>query len=616
MAAPYEALKPVLIRIVQTPSDDKLKHKSYRHTVDHAEEMSVHLSGTKPEKLLKRVRPREDPAITAYRLQSYEPTTESTAGKALTITGKIFKSKTGAIKPADGSDGQKLYQWGTVNYPVFNSVMNFLSEYGLKKTMEDPNGVFLVEPVELPKDEYGNVDTTKQLEPIVTCFDSKDIWLKTPQYVVFFIKYMETGVGNAARKEWFFKYVDREAIFNFTMWTSDSTNYIIDETFVYPHKFGEFPFWNTGGYYDTKMVGLFKSYFYPAVPFWNKAITAASDLDGAFVSHLHPQKWEVAEECEFVQHTDHGDYPCIRGEIFDTVKVTRSQCSHCGGSGRKSVKGPHSTYQVARDKLVDGAGNSLNQPPAGYIDVPTAATQMLVEREDRLLEQGLSALAMDIVTKIGNNQSGEAKSYDRSELFDFLQMVADLFYDKHLKNIFYFFGRYMFINKSKEELATIEPTIIKPTEFDIRSTEVLTEQLKTAKGSSINAAYLQAKQIEVQNKDFSQHPELLPYLNLSVMLDPLAEQSRTDVNLMVLDGSVSKKTVIIHDNIREFVRKALEEDKGFADLEYSKQMEKLGQYAEEIQEQIEEENEVTLEAEAAAMIETETEPEPDDTPAA
>lgn len=612
--AAYDFLIPDIQKLILYPDKMDYKHPGYHQACEHAEEMGVHFYGHRPSRLLNRVRPREEDAIKQYRLESYEPTTKSTAGKALAILKKIFNPKLYAIKPAEGEGGKELFEYATINYPKFNSVVNFLAEYGLKKTMSDPNGVFLVEPYELPytENEHGDrmIDVTKQIKPVVNCYPSHSIYLITEEFILIHLK---SHKGENGIEVHYFKYVDKKVIQEFSVYTSNRKEFVFDDISVYNHDCESLPFWFLGGEYisisewakkhdeDKKHDEpgfIFESYAYPAVPFWNKAICAESDLDGAFIGHLHPQKWEVAEECEFVERTDNGTYACDGGYIFDSFKGKKYKCPSCGGTGHKSVKSPHETYQISRDKLQDASGGTLAQPPAGYIDVPTEATKMLDERVDKLLEKGLSALAMDIVNKIGENQSGVSKAYDRTELFDFLGQIRDLFFDKHLVNIFYYFAKFMFYGKSDEEIAKIEPTIIKPNDFDIFTTQELTDQLKVSKDSNLNPGYLQTKQIEIQNKEFQSNPEVLQFLNLTVKLDPLAEIGRADVDLMILSKTVTQQTAIIHDNIREFVSRALSEDNKFKDKEYLEQMEVLTGYADEIIKA----NEVKLDEEMQNMI--------------
>jgi len=568
---PYlsEELVLRLKQIVTNFEDEKKKHKNYIHAVDHMEEMEVHLYGEKPEKLLKRVRPREDPAITEYRLESYEPTTTSTAEKALSIVNKIFNPKLYSIRFDEGTDQDILKDYTMVNYPGFNNVVHYLSAVGLKKTMCDPNGVFLIQPYNYLLKE------TDRVEPIITYYESEDIHFISQEIGIFLFDKKQDQKGN-----WIYYYqiVDKQGIYNVSITSVDNRNWTITEINKYMHLFGKLPFWHLGGTYDHEHMGLYQSFFYPAVPFWNKAICAESDLDGAFISHLHPQKWEVADECDYVYEGQ----ACQGGRIYNETEGTSQKCPSCNGAGRKSVKGPHSTYWVNKDKL-DGVNNQAPAPPVGYISVPTEATQMLSDRVDKLLEKGLNALAMDVVNNIGENQSGVSKAYDRTELFDFLGKVRDLFYDKHLTDIFYFFAKYMFIGKSDEELAKIEPNISKPVDFDIFTTQELSDQLKVAKTSNINPAYLTVKQVQIQNKEFFGEPELRDTLNLILELDPYAEMSRDDVSLMIMNGTITKIDGIVHDNIRYFVRRAQEEKKGFAELEYTKQVEILREYAKEIE---------------------------------
>src|SRR5690606_15564636 len=106
---------------------------------------------------------------------------------------------------------------------------------------------------------------------------------------------------------------------------------------------------------------------------------------------------------------------------------------------------------------------------------------------------------------------------------------------------------------SQEKLNSIQPDISKPTQFDVYTSAELTAQFKEAKTAQVNPSYLQAKQAEIQNREFQTHPELLKVLNLQLELDPLAEVTRDSVALMLSDGTVTKEDAIIHDNIRVFI---------------------------------------------------------------
>lgn len=584
-----------LKEILKDEAKDTAKHENYKECKDHAEEMSWHVYGAKPERLLRRTRPREDPAITTYRLESYEPITQSVCRKALSIVHKIFDPNLYSIRFEDTAPAKELQKYTLEDYPVFNSVVNYVANYILKKMVADPNAIILVQPTDFA------VKESQRVQPIATCYHSCDIYLKGPNYAMLFDKLVMLDKG---RKMWFFTYVDELAIYKFTVELSaDGREYEFVTFAHYVHNFKELPLWSLSGDYSDNKGGLYQSFFYPAVPFWNEAINDHSDVTGAYRMHMWPQKWEVADECEYVERGEGGNWPCNGGYIFNGQ--TKGKCPSCSGSGYKTAKSPYESHLVNRDKFMTGEGTSANiQPPFGYVTVPVEATKMLEEKADRNLDKGLAALSMDVVNEIGLNQSGKAKEMDRSELNDFLKRMASACYDLHLTNIYYFFTRFMFEVSDPSKVQTIQPEISKPTQFDIYSSTELTEQFAKSKEAKLNPSYLTVKQVEIQNKEFQTNPELLARLNLELSLDPLAETSTEDVSLMLANGTIEKTTAIIHDNIRLFITRAVEEEKNFDQKPKMDQWEVLLGFAEEIVEA----NKVKIDAEMAAMIEPPADP--------
>lgn len=425
-----------LKRLKQLISDDKneLKHPYYKAAIEHCEEMSWHVYGTKPEKLLERVRPREDEAIKQYRLDSYEPITKSVCKKALSITHKIFNSKLYSIRFDENEKSQLLKKYTLEDYPRFNSVVNYLANFSLKKNIADPNGVFLVQP-----NDY-MIKESQRVEPIVTCYGSRDIWDIGKGENEYFLFFDEGG-----DKEWYFTKVDKIAINKLLVTKTKQGEIAVEILATYNHNFGEIPVWYLGGEYSDKNYGLYESFFSPAVPFWNEAINDHSDVTGAYRMHIWPQKWEVADECDYVEDNK---YACNGGYIYYAESGEKHKCPSCKGLGRKTIKSPYESYLVNRDKFTSADGTATVDVPFGYVAVPVDATKMLEDKANRNLEMGLNALAMDVVNKIGENQSGVSKEIDRTELHDFLQKMADQFFDVHLTNIYYYFTKYMLDRKS------------------------------------------------------------------------------------------------------------------------------------------------------------------------
>jgi hypothetical protein len=575
--------------------DDKneCKHEYYKGCVSHCEEMSWHVYGKKPVRLLQRTRPREDPAITKYRLDSYEPITKAVCKKALSIVHKVFDSGLSSIRFNEGDQQDILKEYTTENYPRFNSVINYLANFILKKMIADPNAVLLVQPF-----DYA-VAGNERVQPIATCYHSKQVYLINDDYYLLFDDYVEQKTQSQLLKRWFFTYADKNGIYKFSVDQKNGNQPDITSISQYVHNFGEIPVWylggeytedaedqNKGGDYDdndtTKQdddCGLFESFFHAAVPFWNEAINDHSDVTGGYRNHMWPHKWEIADECEYVEEHDGSRYPCQGGYIFNGQE--KYKCPNCKGSGYKSAQSPYETTVINRDKF-NVEGSAGGQIPFGYVTVPTEALKMLEEKSERNLDKGLEALSMDVLNEIGLNQSGKAKEMDRTELNDFLQRIADMMFEIHLKNIYCFFTKYMFGVTDPEKLEEIEPEISKPTQFDVYSSTELTDQFAKAKTAKLNSSYLMVKQAEIQNKEFSQHPELLAQLNLELSLDPLAEVNPEDVSLKLANGTITKETAIIHDNIKEFVDRALEEDPTFIEKDRKDQKAVLLGYAKEV----------------------------------
>lgn len=579
-----DELKKTLLLLLKD-DDNKAKHEHYLAAKDHFEEMSWHVYGTKPKKLLERMRPREDPAIKAYRLESFEPITKSKCKKALSILHKVFNSKLYSIRFTDEKKKEEeiLKTYTLEEYPRFNSIVNYFANYILKKMIADPNGVILVQPY------YYELKESQRVEPIMTCYNSSKIHQITDEYVLLFDKMVDGG----KEKEWYYTYADKVGVYKLkiSQINTQSQQATVTTIASYVHNFGEVPIWQLGGEYSEEQYGLLESYFYDAVPFWNEAINDHSDVNGNYRMHINSQKWEIADECEFVEHTEAGHFPCDGGYIFNSVEGKKYKCNSCGGTGyKKTATGPYDVYQIDRQKALEPENVPL--PPFGYVAPPVEGLKMLEEKVYKSLEEGLSAINMDIVNKIGENQSGISKEYDRSELNQFLQKIADQFFEIHLPNAYFYFTKYMFGVQipNPEELKKIEPEISKPTNFELLTTTELTKQLEDAKTAKLNPSYQKAKQIQIITQEFQTRPTLMKRLITEIVLDPLGEVSRDDISMMLANKTITQETAIIHDNISAFVDQAIIEDKNFLEKKPEEQMEVIKKYAA----QVEEENKVTV----------------------
>jgi len=571
---------------------DPYKHFAYRIACSHADDMAVHLYGDLPYKILNRVRPREDPETKAYRLQSYETITKSTADKALSIVAKIFNPSLYSIRFEENNEkADMLEDYAMEDYPYCGSVINYVHEVGLRKMIADPNGVFVVKPSVYPTDQ------STRIEPIIKIFGSKNVWFKDKDSYLIFLRCQ--NVKNTLI--FYFEWYDKEQIIEFFAYVTNPETLVIQETLSY--KTGFLPVWELKGNTEVQDDGteLHKSFFEPAISFWNKAINHESDLDGAYINHMHPIRTELTTECDFVMDRQR----CKGGFIINPDTGSQISCPMCNGSGYKSVKSPYGVYRIDPSTMTNPNGStSGGLKPVEYITVPVEPTKMLEQRIESLLEKGLYALNMDVVNKIGENQSGKAKVIDRGELYDFLYKIASVVFETHLTNIFHYFNLYMFgveaLNPGQGDINTNEPEIAKPTMFDITTAVEMIQEYKNSKEAGINPTYLKVKQIQINSKEFASDADLKDYLNLVLECDPLPQISEDQIIANALEGWYRKYDPIIHANIESFVKRAVvenptsgkDEQGGFANMEDKERYDILVKYAKEV----EDDNKQTIQA--------------------
>lgn len=566
---------PEFDELLKDVISNKKRHDDYDECCEHAEEMSWHLYGVKPEKLLERTRPNEDPDITAYRLENYEPITKSAADKAVHIVSKIFNPNLYSVRwKEQTASSEELKRHTLEYYPDYNSVVNFLKDVLLRKMLADPNGVAVVTIDQVPELE------SVRLLPVLKVYGSKSIYYYDEDHYLIFTKLED-------EKIYYFDYYDKNRTVSFYAFIKPNganKDLILIEEKHYEYDFTEIPVWKLRGMSESKDNGqiIFKSYFSSAVPYWNNAITHESDVFAAYIRHLYPQRYELTEACSYKWEYEGQLFPCRSGSI--NLPTGKTGCPHCSGSGYNPV-GPYGVYQYTKDKLSESG--PLGVDPVGYITVPVDATKMLEERGRHMLEMGLHSINMDVEDKVGENQSGVAKVIDRSAQYDTLYNIGSVVFDVHLTNYYYFANKMMFgveavsANLGRDVDKNL-PEINKPTQFDIGSVTELINNLKAAKEAGIDGDIIQVKQIELTSRDLTTNPDLKGFTVLLLELDPLPGMSQADIDRNVTKGYVRKVDAVIHFNKKSFVERAIRENPDFVKREREDQLEILEAYADEL----------------------------------
>lgn len=575
-----DSFNQILLAVIR----DKYRHPHYERMCRIAKEGAVHIYGEVPEDLLNRARPREDEDVKNYRISNYESTTKGAAGKAITIISKIFNPTLSSIIFPKTKQAEELRDYTMFYFPVFNSIMAFNKDVLLKKMIADPNAVQAVKPQRIPDND------AQKIKPIIVIYGTENVWN-------YDLDHFLINVGEEVTKEgiyYIFEYYDFEKYMKFKAWASNNNTLHLEIVEEYPHNFkdddgeGEIPAWFLRGKPISCPDGsiVFESFFADAFPSWNLNIIHESDVMGAYINHLFPQKYETTEDCGFRYPYESQFYPCRGGRIKYPGKREGEQmemdCPSCGGSGRKAVTSPYGVYQYNKSKLEEMPSTLA---PVGYITVPVDATKMLEERADRMVKKGSHSINMDVEDEIGENQSGVAKTIDRSAQYDTIYDIGGVVFDIHIPNQFYFINKY----KNAVEASSLNrnvdenlPQVNKPVNLNILSVAELINNFKAGKDSGLDRNFLQAKMVEILSRDLETNPEMKRYYLAIINLDPLFGLDYDVIDSEVSKGTVRKVDSSIHFNLKSFVDRAISEHKDFLTMDKPAQLEILEGYAEEL----------------------------------
>lgn len=547
------------------------RHKLYPQTTKSYNEMLIFSDGADAGDLIRERRPSESEEIHKYRDKIYVCITESTINRVIMSLNKIRKSSDWNIRydlnkvSSKLRDGETLQKYCEMKYPFYSSITNWMFNICLKNYLVDSNALCVV----LPLDVF--IAENEMIKPIGIIFNSTNVLqYKQDDYAIVMstdkASYTHQGVEYNNGKIYYA--IDTMRV---QKWVQNDPSGSVTMEYDYAHNFGELPAFKLGGLfksaYDTDV--LFASKISAMIPSLKEAVREYSDLQAGVVNHLHPTMWAYAnEECK---------------DCLGTGKVksgTRSiTCSKCKGEGNKIVN-PYSMIMVKPP--IPGQAN-VPTPPAGEIPKQIDIIKLQNERVHDHIYRALASINMEFLAEVPLSQSGTAKEVDKDELNNFVNSVAEDIV-AILDKLYYFINLYrnnILIGNSKE-LKEQLPVISVPERYDIISGTYLLEELQRAKTAGLNASIIKNMEIEYANKKFNYDPQVKDSMELVYLLDPFPAVSADDKMAMLMNKGITNIDYIISCNISQFVNRALMENKNFSSLTYSKQMEVLKSYSDEI----------------------------------
>lgn len=554
-------------KIEFTPDELKMyfsRKKEYYYAAKSRElekDMRVHADGTFPEKLINERRPNEPETVLTYRKSIFIAKTKPYFNKIESTLQKIRRSSDWSVKYPDVSfdkivEGEKMNDYAEYHYPGFTSLTNWLFSLLLRNYLIDANAICLVAPIEIPGEE--NV----MLKPVATIFNSSEVVdFAEGDYVV-----LQNKVGAV--------YIDRGRAKQGESYYIVTTQYIarhdqindkkeFAEKFYYEHGLDELPAFKLGGIV-IDMYGnhsLYESRISGILPEFNESLREYSDLQAAKVLHLYPERWEYTQnECVSCKGT---------GQRIEQIDGSACQvtCKTCQGVGYIAT-GPYSKMLIrpaSADQL------QLPTPPAGFVEKDVEIIKVQETSIEAHIYNALAAINFEFLAATPLNQSGTAKEVDKDELNNTVHAIAEDLV-RILDTVYYLIALYRYsVQYTPEQIYEMLPTISVPEKFDILSTKYFDEQLTSAIKNKLNPAILNAMEVSYATKAFNNDLQVAAHVGLILKLDPLSGITEDDKMSRLSNGGITKTDYIISSNINKFVDMAVEANKGFVEMDITKQ---------------------------------------------
>jgi hypothetical protein len=175
-----------------------------------------------------------------------------------------------------------------------------------------------------------------------------------------------------------------------------------------------------------------------------------------------------------------------------------------------------------------------------------------------------------------------AKAYDRDETNNtFYGVATDL--GTIMTNIAYLCAkwRYNLLYPNDADIRAMVPIMIVPNTFDIIGSQLLVDEIKAAKDSTLNDAVLSEMELEYINKRFPNDVVLQNRMRDAFSLDPASGKSDDEKGMLVSNRMMSKQDAVISTYIYDFVERAYADIPNFADLNKKAKQAVLSGYADE-----------------------------------
>lgn len=546
--------------------------------IEMAEKIRVHADGRLPEKIILERRPNESEAIKKYRAKIYEPITKTTVGKVFTSLEKIRRSPDWDIRyntevPKRITESETLHNYCELNYPLHTSLTNWAFSVLLRRYLIDANGIVAIIPQSIPE------SNTEYVKPVAEFFDSDQVVdYAEGEYVVLRSRDTSTYTSHNGTR------VNTQGAIYYIITCNEFVRYEqinskqLSAVATYRHNIGRLPAFKAGGVFYARKNNdtIYESRIAAMVPSLDEAVREYSDLQAEILQHIHSEKYAFANaECPECNGT---------GRVFKKDEngndIGHEVCKRCNGSGSVLNVSPYGMFTITPAKFGESA---IPTPPMGYVQKSTEIAKFSDEHVRQHKYDALAAINMEFLAETPLSQSGVAKQYDKDELNNFVNAIAEDIV-RILDSVYYFINeyRYKIIVPNDELRRAMVPAINVPATFDIITASAILQNVKTAREAQLNPAIMRELEVEYAKKQFNTNQDIAKTMTAIYDLDPLYGLTEDTKMTMKANGGITAEDYIISCNIIQFVRRATRENKEFLRNTYDQQMAVMRKYAEEV----------------------------------
>jgi hypothetical protein len=472
--------------------------------------------------------PREHEETRNWRKSVYKPFTRSPFIQCIqVITGAIFQDSGYGLTVNNKADND--YIWGN-NFHGKNLVQ-YISE-SFQHIAADPNGVFVVVPKKLPE---GNED----VEPDIWFIHSKDIRHISDEEIVF-------------QKEELFWAINTIGYFRFQKVEGTAQYAEMDGgNGYYAHMTDKLPVFKAGGIWNGQKY--WDSWFTNAKPLADEYISAASSAQLVNKEASHPFIIEASVECpgcggeKKYQYCSRCNCDVSSGgcQCHDPENYALRNCETCKGVGTISHN--------PGDRLI-APSEDMDKDLIKIVNPNTAINEFHAKNNTELFNQLFRALYLNYIEQA---QSGVAKDKDMEARYQFILRISNDLFDRLIPQILthILLLRNVAPIGGQTRPAAPEFVIVKPTQFQIKTSFDLLEEYKIATESKIPAFQRQALLEDYTDKQFGGNDVLKKKTQIINALDILATMDIAEIESALLNGAATSREYQYHIHLPNILDK-------------------------------------------------------------